>query len=353
MAEPGARVRRRGRARPEVAARAGARAATSSATRSMWSNDHPMASGLETAAVFHEAAPALDVGVAVLALDRHEPDAIAAKIDERGPRPRSPVARDRRGVHEAAAGRRARGPRGAARRRCRRPRGSRSPRWGPKMCALAGAEADGVFLNWMTPERAAWARERVHEGAREAGRDEPPPDLRLRAGRGRRRRRGAAAEGGVLLPPAPPGLHPPLRVARRRSRERSASRPGIRPRSRAGLAAYEERSTTSWSARSPRGRRVALGDGRCSRARPSPTRALELFSGTADLLRRAARAQECVARALERGLELVRASGGAPQDWQRSLTGSTPSRSSRSMAASLACRPASRQGPCRELRIAP
>ena len=46
---------------------------------------------------------------------------------------------------------------------------------GPKMCALAGAEADGVFLNWMTPAKAAWARERVHEGAREAGRAEPPP----------------------------------------------------------------------------------------------------------------------------------------------------------------------------------
>ncbi len=46
---------------------------------------------------------------------------------------------------------------------------------GPKMCALAGAEADGAFLNWMTPEKARWARERVHEGARESGRVEPPP----------------------------------------------------------------------------------------------------------------------------------------------------------------------------------
>ena len=46
---------------------------------------------------------------------------------------------------------------------------------GPKMCALAGAEADGAFLNWMTPDKAAWARERVHEGAAEAGRAEPPP----------------------------------------------------------------------------------------------------------------------------------------------------------------------------------
>ena len=45
---------------------------------------------------------------------------------------------------------------------------------GPKMSALAGAEADGVFLNWMTPERAAWARDRVREGAEQAGRDRIP-----------------------------------------------------------------------------------------------------------------------------------------------------------------------------------
>src|SRR3989442_6794122 len=48
--------------------------------RSMWSNDHPMARGLETAAEFAAAAPALEVGVAVLALDRHQPPAIAQKI---------------------------------------------------------------------------------------------------------------------------------------------------------------------------------------------------------------------------------------------------------------------------------
>ena len=40
---------------------------------SLWSNDHPAASGLETVAVFAEAAPQPDVGVAVLALDRHAP----------------------------------------------------------------------------------------------------------------------------------------------------------------------------------------------------------------------------------------------------------------------------------------
>ncbi len=45
---------------------------------------------------------------------------------------------------------------------------------GPKMCALAGAEFDGVFFNWMTPEFAAGARAEVEAGAKEAGRATPP-----------------------------------------------------------------------------------------------------------------------------------------------------------------------------------
>ena len=45
---------------------------------------------------------------------------------------------------------------------------------GPKMCAFAGAEFDGVFFNWMTPAFAADARNHVGNGASEAGRDTPP-----------------------------------------------------------------------------------------------------------------------------------------------------------------------------------
>ena len=51
---------------------------------SLWSNDHPMGSGLETVAVFADAAPSLDVGVAVMALDRHEPAGTAAHMQELG-----------------------------------------------------------------------------------------------------------------------------------------------------------------------------------------------------------------------------------------------------------------------------
>jgi alkanesulfonate monooxygenase SsuD/methylene tetrahydromethanopterin reductase-like flavin-dependent oxidoreductase (luciferase family) len=45
---------------------------------------------------------------------------------------------------------------------------------GPKVSALGGAEWDGVFFNWMTPEYAVKARGWVDGGAREAGREAPP-----------------------------------------------------------------------------------------------------------------------------------------------------------------------------------
>ena len=42
---------------------------------------------------------------------------------------------------------------------------------GPRAMRLAGEVADGVILNWCTPERVAFARERIREGAERAGRD--------------------------------------------------------------------------------------------------------------------------------------------------------------------------------------
>jgi alkanesulfonate monooxygenase SsuD/methylene tetrahydromethanopterin reductase-like flavin-dependent oxidoreductase (luciferase family) len=42
---------------------------------------------------------------------------------------------------------------------------------GPQMLRLTGELADGASLNWCTPERVAWSREQVAEGARAAGRD--------------------------------------------------------------------------------------------------------------------------------------------------------------------------------------
>jgi alkanesulfonate monooxygenase SsuD/methylene tetrahydromethanopterin reductase-like flavin-dependent oxidoreductase (luciferase family) len=139
---------------------------------SMWSNDHPGAKGLETLAEFAAAAPQVDLGVAVIALDRQSPEQIAADIDRLGINPtrlwlgvgagfsKKPLTKMRESLPELHAA---------------------LPdvrlvlaAMGPKMCALGGAEFDGVFFNWMTPGFAASARARVEAGARDAGRDTPP-----------------------------------------------------------------------------------------------------------------------------------------------------------------------------------
>jgi alkanesulfonate monooxygenase SsuD/methylene tetrahydromethanopterin reductase-like flavin-dependent oxidoreductase (luciferase family) len=139
---------------------------------SMWSNDHPGAKGLETLARFAEAAPRIDLGVAVIALDRTPPPAIAADVERLGLDPsrlwlgvgagfsEKPLTKMRESLpelREALPGVRL-----------------VLAAMGPRMCALAGAEFEGVFFNWMTPGFAAGARERVEAGAREADREPPP-----------------------------------------------------------------------------------------------------------------------------------------------------------------------------------
>jgi alkanesulfonate monooxygenase SsuD/methylene tetrahydromethanopterin reductase-like flavin-dependent oxidoreductase (luciferase family) len=138
---------------------------------SMWSNDHPGAKGLETLAEF-AAAPGIDLGVAVIALDRTPPATIATDIERLGLDParlwlgvgagfsEKPLSK----MRESLAELRERVP---------------SVRlvlaaMGPRMCALAGAAYDGAFFNWMTPAFAAAARKQVAAGAREANRETPP-----------------------------------------------------------------------------------------------------------------------------------------------------------------------------------
>ncbi len=138
---------------------------------SVWSNDHPGAKGLETLAEFG-AAPELDLGVAVIALDRTPPEEIAADIERLGiekerlwlgvgagfsKKPLTQMREQLPALREALPGVRL-----------------VLAAMGPKMCALAGAEFDGAFFNWMTPEFAARARNQVEAGASEAGRECPP-----------------------------------------------------------------------------------------------------------------------------------------------------------------------------------
>ena len=139
---------------------------------SMWSNDHPGAKGLATLAEFAAAAPEVDLGVGVIALDRTPPETIAADVERLGLDParlwlgvgagfsEKPLTRMRESLptlREALPGIRI-----------------VLAAMGPKMCALAGDEFDGAFFNWMTPAFAAGAREKVEAGAHEAGRDVPP-----------------------------------------------------------------------------------------------------------------------------------------------------------------------------------
>src|SRR4051812_22492313 len=138
----------------------------------MWSNHHPGAKGLETLAEFATAAPAVDLGVAVIALDRTPPETIAADVERLGLDPsrlwlgvgagfsEKPLTRMRESLPELRE----------------KLAGVRLvlAAMGPKMCALAGAEYDGAFFNWMTPEFAAGAHQKVEAGAQEAGRPTPP-----------------------------------------------------------------------------------------------------------------------------------------------------------------------------------
>jgi len=139
---------------------------------SMWSNDHPGAKGLETLAEYAKGADRTDLGVAVIALDRQSPDEIAADIDRLG------LDRDRLWLGLGAGF--TEKPLTTMREALPRLRealpGVRLvlAAMGPRMSAFAGAEWDGVFFNWMTPEFAAETRERVEEGAGEAGREPPP-----------------------------------------------------------------------------------------------------------------------------------------------------------------------------------
>ena len=139
---------------------------------SLWSNDHPGALGLETLAEFAAAAPDLDLGVAVIALDRQPPEKIAADVERLG------LDRGKLWLGVGAGF----GAKPLTRMREALPQlrealpGVRLvlAAMGPKMCELAGAEFDGVFFNWMTPGFAAGAREKVAAGASAAGRPAPP-----------------------------------------------------------------------------------------------------------------------------------------------------------------------------------
>jgi len=156
---------------PEVAAPLAARCAELGYA-SMWSNDHPGALGLETLAVFADAAPELELGVAVMALDRHSPAEIAAHVERLAIEPARLWIGVGAGFSEKPLTK-MREATGALREALTDVRLVLAA-MGPKMCELAGSEYDGAFFNWMTPRFAAGARRHVESAASEARRQPPP-----------------------------------------------------------------------------------------------------------------------------------------------------------------------------------
>jgi len=156
---------------PEVARPLAARCAELGYA-SVWSNDHPGAKGLETLAEFGAAAPGIDLGVAVIALDRTPPEKIATDVERLDLDP----ARLWLGVGAGFSSKPLTRMRDSLPELRERLPGVRLvlAAMGPKMCALAGSSYDGAFFNWMTPEFAARARGQVEAGAREADRECPP-----------------------------------------------------------------------------------------------------------------------------------------------------------------------------------
>ena len=139
---------------------------------SIWSNDHPGALGLETLRVFADAAPELELGVGVMALDRHRPKEVNGHIERLGidretlwlgvgagfdSKPLTTMSRALPDLREQIPGVRL-----------------VLAAMGPKMCRLAGSAYDGAFFNWMTPEYAASARLNVEWGAGDVSRELPP-----------------------------------------------------------------------------------------------------------------------------------------------------------------------------------
>lgn len=156
---------------PEVARPLAARCAELG-YESMWSNDHPGAKGLGTLAEFAAAAPDVELGVAVIALDRTPPEQIAADVADFGidtanlwlgvgagftKKPLTTMREALPELRQALPGVKL-----------------VLAAMGPKMCELAGGSYDGVFFNWMTPDFAAGARAKVEAGAAAAGRETPP-----------------------------------------------------------------------------------------------------------------------------------------------------------------------------------
>ncbi|MDP9325488.1 MAG: LLM class flavin-dependent oxidoreductase [Candidatus Dormibacteraeota bacterium] len=135
----------------------------------IFANDSPAGDGLALVSAWARDSQRIDLGVGVLAIDRYQPDDVSSRVEELDlPHPRlllgigagfseQPVEAVREGVSTL--------------RQVLPDVRIIIAAMGPRMCRLAGEIGDGALLNWMTPERATWARDLVVNGANSVGRD--------------------------------------------------------------------------------------------------------------------------------------------------------------------------------------
>jgi alkanesulfonate monooxygenase SsuD/methylene tetrahydromethanopterin reductase-like flavin-dependent oxidoreductase (luciferase family) len=136
----------------------------------VWTNDIPGHRGVPAVAGLARGESGLRLGIGVISVADQSPASIAAEIHRSGVEPQRLIlgvgsggSRSLALVRESVAVLREELP------------GVRLAiaALGPRMCELAGEIADVVLLNWATPARIAWARERVAAGAARAERPVP------------------------------------------------------------------------------------------------------------------------------------------------------------------------------------
>ncbi|MDP9364901.1 MAG: LLM class flavin-dependent oxidoreductase [Chloroflexota bacterium] len=147
-----------------------AAAAEAAGYRTFWVNDTPDGDGLAALREAASATAVIRLGVGVVPLDRQPAATVARRVGELA----LPVERLTLGVGSGRA------PGGLDRVRAgagflREETGATVVvgALGPRMCAVAGEAADGVLLNWLTPEHARTSAQVVERAAAAVGRGRP------------------------------------------------------------------------------------------------------------------------------------------------------------------------------------
>lgn len=155
---------------PRPVVEAAARATEGAGFSTLWLNNPPGANAISALSAAAALVGEVRLGVGIVPLSHRSPEQIAADLD------RHPIPPERfyLGLGSGSGGggvERVHQGVQALRRLLAHPLVVAA--LGPRMCRLGGAEADGVLLNWLTPEYAARSVEWIRRSAQRAGRPIP------------------------------------------------------------------------------------------------------------------------------------------------------------------------------------